>query len=574
MNARDQDRTNESSVSGSEGQHGQLAPDTIFVGGSLFTAGWDAPRFAALAVADGRITAIGQDAEVRVIAGPGTRIIELDGGLLVPGFHDAHAHPVSGGIELLQVNLAGTENSDQAIAVVAEYAAAHPDEEWLVGAGWSMSHFPGGTPTAAALDAVIGARPAMLLNRDHHGAWVSSETLRRAGITRDTPDPVDGRIERDVDGNPTGTLHEGAMALVDGVRPPTDPELALRGLLRAQTEYFRQGIVGWQDAWVGATFGLEDLLAVYLTAVDRGVLTARVSAALWWERAKGMAQIDSLIARRDTVRGLNRPDIFSAETVKIMVDGVAENFTAAMAPPYLDSHGHPTDNSGITFLDLRELTEAVVALDAAGFAVHFHALGNRAVTIALDALEAARKANGASASRHHLAHLQVVDEADVPRFAELGATANLQMLWARLDDQLRDLTLPFLDESLYSRQYPFGDLVRAEAQLAAGSDWPVSSANPLAAIHVAVNRIDALKDSAPLGYPEQAIPLATALAAYTAGSATINGRGGYSGRLEVGYAADLAVLRTDPFVGAPSAIADTAVASTWINGTCVFPGRE
>lgn len=546
------------------------SPDTIFVGGRAFTAGWESSRAVSVAVSGGVIAAIGDDDDIRELADASTNEVELEGGLLIPGFHDAHAHPVSGGIELLQCDLSGARDAGDCLRIIGEYAAANPGEEWLVGGGWSMAYFPGGTPLASALDAVVGNRPAVFLNRDHHGAWVSSEAMRRAEITRSTPDPADGRIEHDAGGEPTGTLHEGAMGLVDRVRPPTDPELAYRGLLRAQEEYFRQGIVGWQDAWVGRTFGLDDLLATYLDALDRSDLRARVSAALWWERGDGLAQLPSLIERRERVRARGRAEILDAETVKIMVDGVAENFTAAMSAPYLDARGHPTGNSGLTFIEPGELSEFVVALDAAGFNVHFHALGDRAVTVSLDALEAAQRANGVLPSRHHLAHLQVVGERDVPRFAELGATANLQMLWATIDDQLRDLTFPHLEPGLVPRHYPFGELLRAGTNLAAGSDWPVSTADPIAAIHVGVNRVSPLEDTSPLGFPEQALPLAAAMAAYTAGSAGINGRGSYSGQLQVGYRADLAVLAVDPFAAEAAAIATASVVSTWIDGKRVF----
>ncbi|WP_331783791.1 amidohydrolase [Subtercola sp. YIM 133946] len=545
-------------------------PQTVFIGGDLYSAGWSSSRRAALAVRDGAVAAIGSDDDVRALAGPSTRVVDLGGRMLVPGFHDAHAHPVSGGVELLQCDLSPARSAAECLDLVAGYAREHPAEPWIVGGGWAMTHFEGGTPTSAALDTVVADRPVVLLNRDHHGAWVNSEALRRAGIDQSTPDPADGRIERDAGGAPSGTLHEGAMALVDAVRPVIDQEFAYSGFLRAQHEYFRQGIVGWQDAYVGATFGLDDLLDVYLTALDRGTLTARITAALWWERAGGLAQLDSLVERRELVRGRRRADVLDADTVKIMVDGVAENFTAAMSSPYLDACGHPTGNSGLTFVAAEQLAEYVTALDAVGFSVHFHALGDRAVTISLDALEAARRANGVSAGRHHLAHLQVVGERDVVRFAELGATANLQMLWATVDSQLADLTFPHLEPALVERHYPFGDLVRAGTALAAGSDWPVSTADPLAAIHVGVNRVDAHEPTAPLGFPEQALDLPTALSAYTAGSATINGRGAYSGRLRVGYSADLAVLSQNPFVTGPESIGDTSVLSTWIDGASVY----
>jgi predicted amidohydrolase YtcJ len=253
-----------------------------------------------------------------------------------------------------------------------------------------------------------------------------------------------------------------------------------------------------------------------------------------------------------------------------MVDGVAENHTAAMLTPYRDEHGHDSGASGLTFVLPEDLREYVTALDAAGMQVHFHALGDRAVRVALDALEAAREANGATDGRHHLAHLQMVDEVDVPRFAGLDATANIQALWATHEDQLDELTLPFLRDGAEARHYPFGDLARAGARLAGGSDWPVSSAAPIDAIHVAVNRAYPGSGLPPLGGAGQCLDLATAMAAYTSGTAWINHREHETGRIAPGFAADLIVLDPDPFTLPSADIHLCEVAATWIGGTQVY----
>jgi predicted amidohydrolase YtcJ len=399
--------------------------------------------------------------------------------------------------------------------------------------------------------------------------WVNSEALTRAGISAATPDPADGRIERAADGSPTGVLHEGAMRLVESVIPPIADGLAVAGLVRAQEAYFSQGIVGWQDAWVGRMPGTGDILEAYVSALAEGRLRARVSAALWWERDRGVEQLAALIERRERVVALARPDVLRADAVKIMVDGVAENFTAAMSRPYLDGCGHATANSGLVFVPAEDLAEAVVAADAAGFSVHLHALGDRAVTLSLDAIEAARHRNGADGPRHQLAHLQVVDATDVPRFARLGAAANLQMLWGAVDDQLADLTFPFLEPGLIARHYPFRDLRDAGALLVAGSDWPVSSADPLEAIRVGTTRAAAGTRPDPRMSPEQALDLASAFSAYTAGSADIAGRGDETGRLRVGLRADLAVLDSDPFAQGAESLDRTAVVQTWLDGVLV-----
>jgi predicted amidohydrolase YtcJ len=250
-----------------------------------------------------------------------------------------------------------------------------------------------------------------------------------------------------------------------------------------------------------------------------------------------------------------------------MQDGVAENYTAAMTAPYRDACGHPTGNRGISFVDPEALRHHVTALDALDFQVHFHALGDRAVREALDAVEAARATNGFRDTRPHLAHLQVVHPDDLPRFRRLGASANLQPLWAAHEPQMDDLTIPFLGGDLARWQYPFGDLLRSGATLAAGSDWPVSSPDPLLGIHVAVNRRH-LGAHTDVFLPEQRLDLGTALAAYTAGSAYVNHRDD-TGSLRVGYRADLVVLDRDPFEAPVDRLGDTRVALTYVDGRLV-----
>ena len=260
-----------------------------------------------------------------------------------------------------------------------------------------------------------------------------------------------------------------------------------------------------------------------------------------------------------------------------MQDGVAENFTAAMLEPYCDGHGHFTDNSGISFVDPAVLAEAVPILDAEGFQVHFHAIGDRAVRECLDAVERAIALNGRSDNRHHIAHIQVVHPEDVPRFRELGVAANMQSLWATYEPQMVELTLPFLGEPRSAWQYPFGDLLRAGAVLAAGSDWSVSTPDPMAAIHTAVNRTAAPgheEGEYDAFLPEQAIDLATSLTAYTAGSAWVNHLDDVTGTIEVGKLADLVVLDRDPFAGPAEEIGATHALQTFVEGERVFAAPD
>jgi predicted amidohydrolase YtcJ len=522
----------------------------------------------ALVVEGGRILEVGPEPHLETRPGPGVDDVDLEGGLLAPGFVDAHVHAVQGGLERIRCDLSGVEDRDGYLAAVASYAADHPDVPWILGGGWAMPAFPGGTPTAADLDQVVADRPVCLANRDHHGAWVNSRALELAGVDASTPDPPHGRIERDAEGRPTGTLHEGAMQLVARHTPADDPDDYYRGLLAGQRYLHSLGVTGWQDAIVGDYAGMSDPGPTYLEAARRGDLTAHVVGALWWERDLGEEQVDSLVDRRERYSHGR----FRATSVKIMQDGVAENFTAAMTSPYLDPSGQPTNNSGFSFVDPVALAQYVSRLSAEGFQVHVHAIGDRATREALDAFEAAQTHDRTQDLRHHVAHLQVVHPEDVPRFAALGVAANVQALWACRDDQMIDLTLPFLGEERATWQYPFGALLRAGARLVAGSDWPVSTPDPLAAIHTAVNRT-AYGEAGPAGHdpllPEQAISLEEAFAAYTSGSAWVNHRDD-AGVLAPGAVADLVALDRDPFAGAAEEIGAARVVSTWVEGVPVF----
>jgi predicted amidohydrolase YtcJ len=545
--------------------HGEAASsEDTSDGAGIGTA--DGPPATAVAVRRGRIVAVGSDDEIRDLAGGKAETVPLGGRPLLPGFQDAHVHPVFAGITMQRCDLDGAEDLDGALARIRAYAQAHPDREWVDGSGWRMEWFPGGTPSRELLDRVVPDRPAYLTNRDGHGAWVNSRAIDLAGLTAATPDPRDGRIEHGADDEPQGTLHEGAAMLVGRLVPgPTFAE-QLRGLLLAQQHLHALGITAWQDAIVGEYLGLPDPLPAYLAAARDGTLTARVEGALWWDRRRGGDQLDDLLDRRRH----GHAGRFRAGTVKIMQDGVAENFTAGMIDPYLDACGCQSGNRGLSYVDPADLAEQVSRLDIAGFGVHVHAIGDRAVREALDAFDAARASNPVSRGRHHIAHLQVLHPDDIPRFAELSVTANMQALWAAHEPQMDELTIPFLGPERAARQYPFASLLRAGARLAAGSDWAVSSANPLEGIHVAVNRaLPGAEPGAEPLLPGQALTLAEALAAYTAGSAYVNHLD-ETGAVAPGYLADLVVLDRDPFAGPPGEIAAAAVALTYVEGEQVY----
>lgn len=526
----------------------------------------------AVAVAGGRIVAAGTDAAMLALAGPGTDVIDLHGRMVLPGFQDAHVHASAGGLERTRCDLSGAHSLADYQAIVAGYAAGHPEAGWITGGGWSIDVFPAGVPAREDLDRVVPDRPVFLANRDHHAAWVNSRALELAGVDAATADPADGRIERDRAGAPVGTLQEGAMNLVERVVPRPSLAEQVAGILAGQRYLHSLGITGWQEAIVGDYAVAPDCYHAYRETDRRGLLTARVTGALWWQRGGGLGQLDGLASRRDQA-GQGR---FRCPSVKIMQDGVCENFTASMLTPYLDGHGHETQTRGHSFFPPDELQEAVTAIDARGFQVHFHAIGDRAVREALDAVAAARAANGPSGHRHHIAHLQVVHPDDLPRFRELGVVANCQPLWACYEPQMTELTLPFLGPERSAWQYPFASLARSGAQLCFGSDWPVSGPSPLWLLHTAVNR------TAPPGYPyagdgadepflpSERLDLATALAAFTIGSAFVSHAEHETGSIEPGKLADLVVLDRDLFAQPAAEIALAQADLTLAGGQVVY----
>jgi len=545
--------------------------DLVFRGGAVYTV--DLPRTWAQAVAvkGGRIVSVGTDQSVADLIGPKTEVHDLHGRMLLPGFQDAHVHPPSGGLEMLECNLNEAYTREGYERIVADYASEHPDVEWIRGGGWSMDSFPGGTPTKEVLDRIVPDRPVYLPNRDGHGAWVNSRAMELAGITRETPDPPDGRIERDDAGEPSGTLHEGAMDLVEHVMPSVTEAEWEEGLRVAQQYLHSLGITAWQDAIVGGPY---DTLDAYTTMAGRDALTARVIGSLWWDRHRGEEQIDELVAKRER-SSVGR---FRATTVKIMQDGVIENFMAGVLEPYLGPDGTPTSNRGMSLVDPELLKASVTGLDAEGFQVHIHAIGERAVRETLDALEAARHSNGANDHRHHIAHIQVVHPDDIPRFHGLEVVANAQPLWAALDGQMVDLTIPFLGPERSGWQYPFATLVRSGARLAFGSDWSVSSANPMWEMTVAVHRKVPRRHAEMVGeratketfLPDERIDLATAIHAFTMGSAYVNHLDDVTGSIEVGKEADLVVVDRNLFDLSLDELADAKVQLTMVAGAPVF----
>lgn len=537
----------------------------IFSGGAVHTMDPVRPLAEAVAVAGGRIVAVGPDAlDWR---GPGTEVVDLAGRALFPGFQDAHVHPLAAGLQLLSCDLSTTHSLKDYFGLIVDFAHRHPQHEWITGAGWYGDVFDGGFPNRELLDELVADRPVFLMSHDAHSAWVNTEALRRAGITAETADPEGGRIVRDGAGRASGMLLESAADLVSSLIPvPTDEHLR-SALLCAQDTLHSFGITAWQDAAVGQALGTPDPFEHYLALEGDGLLTAAVTGALWWQIDEGLGQIQSLLDRR--TRAAAR---FRTTAVKIMLDGVCENFTASLTRPY---RGHPGQR-GMSMIPVDELRRVAAVLDEKGFDLHLHAVGDQAVRDALTALDLPSRPDWQP--RHQIAHLDLIDRLDIERFARLGAIANIQPLWARQDPVLVETKLPYLDEMHQQLHFAFKTFDRAGIPLAMGSDWPVSSPNPLWGAHTAVNRTaprtdphaaDARSQGSPL-LPGEAISLNTALMAYTRGSALANRQDAERGSVGLGRAADLVVLDTDPYAVEAADLGEIKVDLTLAGGKPVY----
>jgi len=526
--------------------------------GSVYTM--DAARswVESVAVADGRIIYAGPDAGTSGLAGPSTQIIDLGGRMVLPGFHDSHVHLMEGGVDMGLCNLKDVATPEAVIAEIRKYAEAHTHQPWVTGAGWDLPVFPGGIPRKEELDEAVSDRPAYMESADGHSGWANSRALALAGITKNTPDPAGGHIERDPDSKePTGALRESARELVTGKIPPMTTAENAAGLKRAIEFANSLGIISVQEADAS-----DEILNAYWALDTQGLLAVRAVAALRTDPRKGDDQVAGLIERRAKFSGKR----LRATAVKIFADGVIETGTAALLEPYLDRG----DSRGELNFEPERLAKFVTSLDREGFQVHIHAIGDRAIRVSLDAHEAAQKSNGRRDARHHIAHLELIEPEDIPRFRDLGVIANFQPLWAFADPYVRKLTLGPLGPKRSRWIYPIASVLRTGAIMAAGSDWPVTSLNPLEAIQVAVTRRGPTEPEGPAWIPEEKIDLAAVLAAYTINGAYLNHEEKETGSIEAGKAADLIVLDRDLFKIPPEKIHEAKVVLTLLEGKEVF----
>ena len=539
--------------------------DLIITNGRVYTGDPERPA-EAVAVRGNKILRVGSNREIKRLRRPQTAMIDAHGASVLPGFNDAHAHLLGGGLSLSNVNLLESTTLESIQATIGAFAADHPERAWISGRGWYYEPFPGGLPTRQQLDAVVPDRPAYLTAYDGHTGWANTKALQLAGITRRTPNPPHGTIVKDpVTGEPTGVLKEGAQALVRKVMPTPSRDERLAALRAAIAEAQRLGVTSVHNAG-----GTAEDLELFDELRRRGDLQLRVYAAV----SVGPEVSDEDLARLEAVRQQYPDDpLFKAGAAKIMADGVIEAHTAAMLEPYANraSTGLPAFKAG-------ELAGLVARLDKRGWQVFVHAIGDAAIRDALDAFEQAAGVNAAPARgrRHRVEHIETIAPTEVPRFGAIGVIASLQPFHGSPAPNQIDVWATNLGPARASRGWSYGSIHAAGGRLAFGSDWPVVSLDPRLGLHTAVTRTtpDGMPEDG--WYPEQRLPLAAAVDAYTSGAAWASFDEQRKGTISRDMLADLVILSSDIF--APGArLLDATVETTIFDGKVVYtrdPGVE
>ena len=536
--------------------------DLVLTGGRIWTADAAQPWAEAVAVRQGRLVYVGSAAGAVAQRGAGTKVVDLAGRLVVPGFDDAHVHLISGSLSLERVDLI----EDTSLAAVQErvrgFARANATSPWVLGRGWLYGSFPGGLPTKEQLDAAVADRPAYMECYDGHSGWASSKALAAAGITKDTPDPVGGSIVRDpATGEPTGALKEAATGLVEKVIPAPTVEHRYALLLRALALLNSQGITSVQDAG----YGVEELageLSLLERALREGKMTVRMTVSVRLQPSDYATPIAE--ARR--LAAVYKGPLLRFGAVKGFVDGVIEARTAAMLEPYVT----PPLGTGAPNWEPAPLDAAVTAADAAGLQVYLHAIGDRAVRMAMNAHAAALKANRRRDRRGRIEHIETIHPDEYPRFAALGVIASMQPLHANPDANNDDVWQRNIGPERASRGFSWGNIERAGGRLVFGSDWPVVTSDVMRGLYCATTR--RTKEGRPPGgwLPAQAVTLESALRHYTADAAFASFEENEKGTLAVGRRADLVVLSRDLFKEPPEAILSTRPLLTLLEGATVY----
>jgi predicted amidohydrolase YtcJ len=535
--------------------------DLVLVHGRVYTVDDAKPWAEAVAVTGGKIVAVGSDTEVARHRGPRTRVVDLGGRMLMPAFGDAHDHPVFGGMSYARCSLHDGHTVDDYRRIIKACIARSPGSGTIYGTGWEDGLFPpDGIPHKEVLDALSSDRPLIFVNTGGHGSWVNSKALALAGISRSTPDPLNGKIDRDANGEPIGGLEESAQLLVEKLVPPVTPQ-DREDAIRYNVKLFNSlGITAWHDAMLEWQRGGTSLdLEAYKVVRDAGGLTMHTVMDIKWDNGRGLEQLPEI----RKVSAAAKASGLTADGVKFFVDGVIPQQTAAMIAPYEGSA-----DKGEAQIPLARLADAVTRIEAVGMQPHFHAIGDAAVREALDAVAAARKADGRNDTRPMISHLNVIDPADQSRFGQLGVTAIFQPLWA-VNEPYMDLTKAKIGPIRSRSIYPEAGVLKGGGKIAYGSDWSVASANPLEGIETTITRMAPDGTREPL-LPEQAVSLATALKAYTLNVAYVNHMDQTTGSIVPGKSADLIVLDQDLFRIKPREIHRTKVLVTLFEGREVF----
>jgi predicted amidohydrolase YtcJ len=544
----------------------QVSADLILFDGKVYTVDANRSWAEAVAVIDGKIAYVGSSSGAKKYKGPNTRLVDLDGKMVLPGFQDAHVHPIEAGMAYLGCSLHDGKSVEDYVLIVKECAQQSPEASFIDGGGWTMDLFEDGLPDKRLLDEVVSDRPVILKSASGHQLWVNSKTLKIAGIDAETPDPPRGRIDRYKNSKePSGSLQENsAMNLAFSTRPAYSADQMQAALQFGQHYLNQYGVTTVQDALLKLDGNEAYVGGPTYMAMDRaGDLTIRVVGALVWNTDSGLEQLSRITDARERFK----TPLFSAPSVKIWLDGVMEVHTAALLAPYSDRED---GYSGELLIKPEQLDVVVSQLDALGFQIHFHAIGDAAVRQSLDSLELARQKNGVRDSRHHMSHIQLFDPADIPRLETLNVVANFQPYWAWADKFITELTIPKLGADRSKWLYPIRSVLDTGAVVAFGSDWFVTSGNPLLGIETAITRRDPLTNFSDPFLEDERINLADAIEAYTINSAYVNFIDDETGSIEEGKLADLIVLDNNLFELAPNEISDAQVLLTLLEGNPVY----
>ena len=540
----------------------QLAKvDLIITNARIYTVNPRQPWAEAIAISGGKIVAVGDRRQVEALRGPATRVIDAGQRLLLPGFVDCHIHFMQGSLGLTQVDLNEVTTVAEIQKRVKAYADSHPKEPWIQGMGWTYPTFgPSALPNKKILDDILPDRPVYLEAFDGHSSWANSKALALAGIDRNTPDPPNGKIIRDEKGDPTGALQESAGDIVAAKTPEPTRSERLDALRKGLREANRVGLVRVHSA--GQDFEYLDL---YDELRKRGELTLRFYIAYFLDPPGLTPQSTALIENARKQYSSN-DDWIETGAVKTMLDGVIEAHTAAMLAPYSDD----PSQIGKLFWDPDTYKSNVADLDARGLQIFTHAIGDKAIRLALDAYQNAAEVNHTKDARPRIEHIETVSAADIGRFGKLGVIASMQPLHAYPDDDTLDIWSRNAGPDRASRAWVWGSIQKAGGALAFGSDWPVVTLNPWRGVQMAITR-QTTEGKPPDGFiPTQRLSLEDTIRAYTLGAAFAGRREKTEGSLEPGKLADLIVLDRDLFKTEPSEIGKTEVLLTIVGGRIVY----